>query len=382
MNLQTKTIFALAAVFMMLAASLDAWAKIRPALVKPYRVKLADTVETRLKQAASLSRRSQFVLSKDTKFKVINFTDINNFLIPNAAAVKKSLATHGYYQSDALAQRYEKHLKNFFETKKELEIFLRYQELEPRMLDMREIAYYTEIVDNMEDALLGMERILGSLSPAVHYGKVWLNEVRRVINPNLDRFTYVPDEKFLEQDLMSGRVFDKDEFVLRGKDGLSVIFKDWTQDETLEAKKLVQDFPPMTVAVLNDDPEIIEWVQIAAARGFMGPNTRVKAFDSMDVLLDWLKEGVKYDLILLDYVLEDGVSLYVANQVRAMGDEDTVLFVNSALMEDEVPSEELFNQGIDGFVSSVGFRRTNAGPRLAHALHNYFFYKNKHGWRR
>lgn len=93
-------------------------------------------------------------------------------------------------------------------------------------------------------------------------------------------------------------------------------------------------------------------------------------FDSLGKLMEWVKE-VKYDVILMDYVLEDGVSVFMIDHIRMTGDKSTVILVNSALMDNEVPAEDLFERGADGFVSSVGFRADNGGARIANALYNY-----------
>ena len=93
-------------------------------------------------------------------------------------------------------------------------------------------------------------------------------------------------------------------------------------------------------------------------------------FDSLNKLMEWTKD-IKYDVILMDYVLEDGISVFMIDRIRMAGDKSTVILVNSALMDDEVPAEELFEHGADGFISSVGFRADNGGARIANALYNY-----------
>lgn len=307
---------------------------------------------------------------------------LDKYSFPTVQSLKISLANHGFVQASNLAEQYKTYLDQFMAAKKELEAFSVYQTLEPQELNLNEKRHYDELVDEADNALFGMQKILGSRFPAVHYGKVWLEDMRRFINPAIERFTFLPSEEFLHRNLTPGRKYVADEFLLKELDGKSLIFKGWTPEEIEEAKNMAKDLPPLSIAVLNDDPEIVEWVQSAAAQGFLGNGARVRGFSSMDALVELWKANVRYDVVLLDYVLEDGVSLYVANEIRSLGDQETVLLINSALEEHQVPAEELFKQGIDGFVSSVGFRRDNVGPRLTHALHNYFFYRNKYGWPR
>lgn len=133
---------------------------------------------------------------------------------------------------------------------------------------------------------------------------------------------------------------------------------------------------------MNDDPEILEWARDWGMKGYFGKGTRVATFDSMEKLVDWVTSGVKYDVIFLDYVLEDGLSVYVADELRASGNMETVVLLNSALEPHEVPAEDLFHHGVDGFVTSVGFRPDTGWVGITNALHNYEVYKAKNGWKR
>lgn len=361
---------------------LSADAKVRPPAIKcPVRV-AANTITRQLPRFASrgINLPARFHI-KGMAPSVIS-AGPDKYTLPAVQSFQTSLEAHGFIQALNLTKQYKMYLEQFVAAKKELDVFAGYQNLEPRKLNMHEIRYYEDLLDEADVALYGMQKMLGSRFPAVHYGKIWLEEMRRLVNPKKDRFIFVPEEEFLHRNLTPGRKYVADEFLLKEADGKSLIFKGWTEEEIAAARKLAAELPSLSVAVLNDDPEILEWVQSAAARGFLGSGTRVRGFSSMDQLVDLWEAGVRFDVVLLDYVLEDGVSLYVANEIRSLGDQETVLFVNSALEEKEVPAEDLFNQGIDGFISSVGFRPDNVGPRLTHALHRYFFYKNKYGWSR
>jgi len=368
-------------VFLAFLLPLEAQAKIRmlKVLRSPYKV----SVESVARKAVMPVKGSRLFPAVTPNMRYIGSGNPSGtYVVPSAEIVKISLMPHGYGAADKIARRYDTHLKAFLELKKDLETMALYQNLEPRSMERFETNYYVSLVNQARKHLGEMERVLGARDPAVHYGKVWLAEVEKIIDPNMAKFVVGVSDKFLTEDLTLGRELDRNEFLLKNPDGSSFVFKNWDGEATGQAFALAEQLPARSIAVLNDDPEILEWIQTAADRGWLGKGTRVRMFTSMDALANLLKDGVRYDMILLDYVLEDGVSLYVVDQVRALGDKQTVLLINSAFMEDEVHAEELFSHGVDGFVSSVGFWRDNVGPRLATALHNYGLYKAKHNWAR
>lgn len=135
----------------------------------------------------------------------------------------------------------------------------------------------------------------------------------------------------MPEKLRTENSFNADRFFLKDPDGTSLTMKNTSpgSDGFIRAQKMAAELPPMTIAVLNDDPEILEWARGWNAQGFLGTGSRVA------------------------------------------GDKSTVILVNSALMDNEVPAEDLFERGADGFVSSVGFRADNGGARIANALYNY-----------
>lgn len=292
-------------------------------------------------------------------------------------AIRRSLVAHGTQESLRKSQQYRENLEKFLEVKKEMDIFLRYQELEPQMLSSAEINARWEYAQEGKKALQHMERIVGARDPGVHLGKIYIERVLNALKPTYAGYSSSNNAAMPER-LRAENSFNASQFLLKDVDGTSLTRKNTMpgSEGFAQAKQMAAQLPQMTIAVLNDDPEILEWARNWNAQGFFGPGSRVSLFDSLTKLVEWTKD-VKYDVILMDYVLEDGLSVFAIDRIRMAGDKSTVILLNSALMDDEVPAEELFEHGADGFISSVGFRADNGGARVANALYNYMQYHGR-----
>lgn len=288
-----------------------------------------------------------------------------------ADAIRSGLLAHGVQESLRLSEQYRSNLNKFLEIKRELDIFLRYQMLEPENVSSLEVNARWEEARKARRALQEMERIVGARDRGVHLGKLYMDRVMEALKPTYAGLSGKKKASMPEK-LRTDNSFNADRFFLKDPDGTSLTMKNTSpgSDGFIRAQKMAAELPPMTIAVLNDDPEILEWARGWNAQGFLGTGSRVAVFDSLGKLMEWVKE-VKYDVILMDYVLEDGVSVFMIDHIRMAGDKSTVILVNSALMDNEVPAEDLFERGADGFVSSVGFRADNGGARIANALYNY-----------
>lgn len=288
-----------------------------------------------------------------------------------ADAIRSGLLAHGVQESLRLSEQYRSNLNKFLEIKRELDIFLRYQMLEPENVTSVEVNARWEDARKARQALREMERIVGARDRGVHLGKLYMDRVMEALKPNYAGSLSSASVSMPEK-LRAENSFNADKFLLKDPDGTSLTMKNTSpgSDGFARARKMAAELPPMTIAVLNDDPEILEWARAWNAQGFLGTGSRMAVFDSLTKLMEWVKE-VKYDVILMDYVLEDGVSVFMIDRIRMAGDKSTIILVNSALMDDEVPAEDLFEHGADGFISSVGFRADNGGARIANALYNY-----------
>lgn len=294
---------------------------------------------------------------------------ITQFKTPEA--IRSSLVAHGIEESLRKSEQYRENLNKFLEVKKEMDIFLRYQLLEPQKISAAEANARWEYAREGKEALQRMERIVGARDPGVHFGKLYIERVMNAIKPTY-AWSGASGKISMPERLRAENSFDVNKFLLKDANGTSLTMKNTSpgSEGFTQARQMAAQLPAMTIAVLNDDPEILEWARNWNAQGFFGPGSRVAVFDSLTKLMEWTKE-VKYDVILMDYVLEDGISVFMIDRLRMEGDKETVILVNSALMDDEVPAEDLFEHGADGFISSVGFRADNGGARIANALYNY-----------
>lgn len=325
------------------------------------------------------------VVSNGSKFVRINARDFfakqpslsaAQFKTPDA--IRQSLLAHGVQESLRMSEQYRTNLQKFLEIKKEMDIFLGYQKLEPRAVCSAEINERWMHANKAFLALQEMERIVGARDPGVHMGKLYMERVMATLRPTYTGCLLGGDKENLPGKFRSANSFDSAKFLLKDPDGTSLTMKNTARGSEgfVQAQKMAAQLPAMTIAVLNDDPEILEWTRNWAAQGFLGKGSRVAVFDSLSKLMDWVKD-VKYDLILMDYVLEDGISVFMIDRIRMAGDTSTVILVNSALMDNEVPAEELYEHGADGFISSIGFRPDNGGARIANALFNYMHHHGR-----
>ena len=168
----------------------------------------------------------------------------------------------------------------------------------------------------------------------------------------------------------------------------------WTDHSTLmetisagntknaQALQKAASLPARRIAFVNDDPEMCEWALQWAAQGYFGRGSQVAVFDSLDTFLQRLDGNITYDVVLIDWVLGDGFALTAVQRLRTGSNANSLVLLNSALLEHEVKVEEMYQYGLDGFVSSVGVRADTGGARIATALYNYAYYKKLYGWKR
>ena len=309
------------------------------------------------KALVKVNARGFFAVSKPFSAKAFKTPD----------AVRLSAVNLGVRESLRVSAQYQAHLKTFLEIKKEMDIFLGYQKLEPQHISAFEVHSRMNDLAQAEKELAAMERIVGPKEAGIHLGRSYLYQARMALQPNYASLYSKTEEKPTN----SLRSFNADQFLLKDPDGTSLTMKDTSpgSDGFIRARQMAAELPEMTIAVLNDDPEILEWARDWNARGFFGAGSRMRIFNSLERFMDIVKD-IKYDVVLIDYVLEDGVSLAAVDCIRQTG-ASTVILLNSAPMDNEVPAEKLFERGADGFVSSVGFRADNGGARIANALYNY-----------
>lgn len=296
--------------------------------------------------------------------------------------LRNELLAHGSSDSYRITEAYKQDLKTFLEIKRELDVFLGYQRIEPKSISLSEQMQLVKLIEEAQTALSGLSKVLGTRNPSIHYAALWLRNVYMSISPMAATILGQAQESLLEKTFHAHRKFDLNEFLLKNPDGspLRTPYSTPTQEDIAFALKQASELPARTIAFLNDDPEILEWARDWTNKGYFGKGTRIATFNSMEKLVDWITSGVKYDVMFLDYVLEEGVSLYVVDELRATGDMETVVFLNSALEQHEVKAEDLFSHGVDGFVTSIGFRPDTGWLGVTNALHNYEVYKAKHGW--
>ena len=277
-----------------------------------------------------------------------------------------------------IAPLYERSVKSFMEIKHELNIFFEYQRLEPEFVSPIVKREKEDMLNEAHMHLHDIAVVLSPQNPSVQLARTFLKEAFEALHP-----TYALIKDSSVQTHLSRQLVDREFLLWKPDAARSELMQTIRAGTSIKAEALqkASELPTRVVAFINDDPEMLEWARQWAAQGYFGPGSRVAVFDSLSSFTQVVDGGALYDLVLIDWVLDDGFALPAVQKIRA-NSRHTVVLLNSALQENEVQIEEMFNYGFDGFVSSIGFRADTGGARIALSLWNYEYYKTLYNWER
>ncbi len=280
-----------------------------------------------------------------------------------------------------IAPIYQKNVDGFLAIKKDLDTFFEYQRLEPRIVRANEKRAKEIQLSQAYTYLRNISMALPDDAPSVQTAKAFLKDAYAALHP-----TYVVKPHEGEELAKSTRVLRDNEFLLWDPEAeKSTTMPEIFSGKADKAKGLerASHLPARSFAFINDDPEILEWAQQWARQGYLGKGSKVEVFSNSEDFIARLRTyGNLYDVVVVDWVLEEGYALNAIEAVRKSANKNAIVLMNSALMDDQVKVKEMYENGLDGFVSSIGWRADTGGPRLAVALYNYDFYKTLHGWER
>lgn len=100
----------------------------------------------------------------------------------------------------------------------------------------------------------------------------------------------------------------------------------------------------MKVFVAEDDPVIVEGLKIALSQ----EGYEVEAFENMNGAIEAIKEGVHYDVCILDITLPDGDGYQICRAIREKSDVP-IIFLTAC--DDEVHTVLAFENEADDYVS-------------------------------
>lgn len=164
------------------------------------------------KALVKVNARGFFAVSKPFSAKAFKTPD----------AVRLSAVNLGVRESLRVSAQYQAHLKKFLEIKKEMDIFLGYQKLEPQHISAFEVHSRMNDLAQAEKELAAMERIVGPKEAGIHLGRSYLYQARMALQPNYASLYSKTEEKPTN----SLRSFNADQFLLKDPDGTSLTMKD------------------------------------------------------------------------------------------------------------------------------------------------------------
>lgn len=338
---------------------MDAWDAVGKAL-KPSIP--AEAVEQTVKKAVTVRKESP-----DHAFRNSGFFDA---ITPSE--IKKleiSLIHPTNEQVQKAVNEYRKVVKNFESLHKEVSAKLLYKTLPNdkwTALFPQERRDLIKQVAQLQRQVEKLRRVVFSKDPALIKMEEWLDRAMQEINP-----FYVPGVHTRTRP--DDRVFDRNEFFLKDLD--------WRV--ALSMPQIPREVPEnFHVAVLNDQQEILAMYRAWAQQGRLGKGWTVATYKDTNELLQSLKDGHMYDLIITDLTVPGGGGYYLVDQVRNMHLNIPVIGC-SAYTIDKLNAEKMFEQGFDGYIYADDMFDEMAGSvAWMGYIKNYYYYKNLHGWGR
>ena len=196
------------------------------------------------------------------------------------------------------------------------------------------------------------------------------------------------------------RTFDFNEFFLHNPEKKDYVVYDdtpWSKEAeeevgslhylanraATEAAQLLENLPQnWKIAVLNDDKQPLDNFRQWAAQGRLGKGTTVTTFEDGNDLLQDLKMGIHYDLILTDLLVPNG-GIAMMPDLRKEAPNIPVIAMSKRNRQ-KANALHLFEVGMDGYLTYTTVLNNPEVGYLEYlrAIHNYLQLKNSKGWSR
>lgn len=136
------------------------------------------------------------------------------------------------------------------------------------------------------------------------------------------------------------------------------------------------------MVVLNDTHDILNMYKQWEREGRFPKGWKVSVYEDTKELLDAVKAGIKFDLVISDIQVPGGGGRYFVGQLRDMG-FDTPVIGCSMYTRDKIDSRELHQIGFDGYMYGDDMFEESAGfYKWAGYIKNYYYYKRIGNWHR
>lgn len=324
-----------------------------------------------LERAAKLATlRSPHLLRSDILKKQGEFnTFVAHRIDPTPAAdLRLRLVSPSLEQSQEAFQAYEACFADFRAMRKEVDPVLGNALLEKidlfESLHPSQLGYYAGLVQLMEFRVKKLQRTLFPNDPALAQVKAYLEFAASKFN------------KFYSPDISNprgyvGRPFVQEEFWME---------YDWRKGP--RDKSLTALPENVRLAVLNDNEDILDMYRLWERQGRFPAGWQVSTYEDTLHLLDAVKSGRKFDLIVSDINVPGGGGRYFVHQLREMGIQTPVIGC-SGYTRDKIDSKELHDIGFDGYMYSGDMFEEAAGfSTWKSYVGNYYYYKRIGDWPR
>ncbi len=212
-----------------------------------------------------------------------------------------------------------------------------------------------------------LSRVVFAKDPALKNMLEWLENALQAIHP-----FYVPGLQ--QRARTDSRVFERDEFFLKYPD--TSHFPEGFQGP----ERAVPD--NLRVAVLNDQEDILDMYRIWNYQKRLGEGWDVQLYEDTGALLDDIRAGKEYDLIITDLTVPGGGGYFLVDQIRSMKLNMPIIGCSMYTI-DKLNAEKMFDQGFDGYIyGSDMFEEVSGSVKFIGYLKNYYYYKALNGWSR
>ena len=338
--------------------TMDGWYNSGAAL----RRSAAESVERTLKKEISMQQDRNHAFRNSYFFRPILPTPIRdlriNLIHPSTEQVQQAVSEYRKIVTDFNAMRREVSTKVFYKT---------FPNDEPSAMAPQELRQMIIQLSDLQFKINRLRRIVFAKDPALAQMAQWTEQALRQVNP-----FYMPGLQ--QRARLDSRVFDRNEFFLKYPNSANV------PEGITPPQRMVPD--NLRVAVLNDQPDILNMYRAWADQKRLGAGWSVITYKDTGDLLNALRAGEMYDLIITDLTVPGGGGYFLTDQVREMNLNIPIIGC-SMYTVDKLNAEKMFEQGFDGYIYGDDMFEEMAGSvSWIGYIKNYYYYKALHGWSR
>ncbi len=273
-------------------------------------------------------------------------------------------------------------MEDFKTFKQEMDGFLYYQSKpsERRQLAASERSYWLGKISDMNVRLRSLRNLISPDDPAYKAAREYVAYAAETVDPTLRGMmgnyqdAVRKDRKFNESEFFLETPQANKEFALKGLLPLS-----------MRAPQLAGTLPKgLKLAILNDRWSVLDKMHINHKKGMFFPDWELSYFKNTEDLLNAMRQGQHFDVILTDIIVPGGGGYYLTRSLRDQK-YNGVIIALSAYEESASLGERMFSCGFDGMISlPVGFESISRSwtYEIMKKMQNYFYYRDANGWSR